>query len=101
MNNSLKIILLAGLVILIGLLLLNVTGMITLLPIRSSTGSATEPTQAGLANPASVHCQDQGYTLEIHTAEDGGQYGVCVFPDGSQCDEWAFYRGECGPGSGE
>jgi putative hemolysin len=101
MNNSLKIIMLAGLVILIGLILLSVTGVITLSPIRSSTGSATGPTQAGLANPASVHCQDQGYTLEIHTAEDGGQYGVCIFPDGSQCDEWAFYRGECGPGSGE
>jgi hypothetical protein len=22
---------------------------------------------------------------------------VCTFPDGSQCDEWAYFRGECGP----
>lgn len=52
----------------------------------------------GLPNPASVNCQGKGYTLEIRTAEDGSQMGVCIFPDGSECDEWAFYRGECGPG---
>jgi len=51
----------------------------------------------GLPNPASVYCQEKGYTLEIRTAEDGGQMGVCIFPDGSECDEWAFYLGECSP----
>jgi hypothetical protein len=23
-----------------------------------------------------------------------------LFEDGSECDEWAFYRGECAPGQG-
>ena len=32
------------------------------------------------------------------TDAQGGQSGMCVFPDGSQCDEWAFFRGECQPG---
>jgi putative hemolysin len=50
---------------------------------------------AGLANPASVYCEEQGYTLEIRTDEQGSQYGFCVFPDGSECEEWAFFRGEC------
>jgi len=50
-----------------------------------------------VANPASVFCQEQGGQLEIRTGADGGQFGVCLFADGSQCDEWAFYRGECGP----
>ncbi len=50
----------------------------------------------GLANPASVYCEEQGYKLEIRTDEQGS-YGVCLFPDGSECDEWAFFRGECGP----
>jgi putative hemolysin len=56
-------------------------------------------TPIGLPNPASVHCQEKGYTLEIRTATDGSQHGVCIFPGGSECDEWAFYRGECGPTS--
>jgi putative hemolysin len=51
----------------------------------------------GLPNPASVYCEEQGNRLEIRTAEDGSQSGVCVFPDGSECDEWAYYRKECGP----
>jgi len=52
----------------------------------------------GIANPASVHCVDLGYQLEIRTSADGGQYGVCMFPDGTECEEWEFFRGECSPG---
>jgi putative hemolysin len=52
--------------------------------------------QAGMPNPASVYCTQKGNKLEIRTASDGSQSGVCVFPDGSTCDEWAYYRGECG-----
>jgi putative hemolysin len=63
------------------------------------TTSSAKP-DVGLANPASVHCQDQGYTLEMRAGENG-TYGVCVFPDGSECEEWAFFRGECGPGAEE
>lgn len=51
----------------------------------------------GLPNPASVFCEEKGYTLEIRTAEDGSQQGFCIFPDGSKCDEWAYFRGECSP----
>ncbi|HRE28110.1 MAG TPA: DUF333 domain-containing protein [Anaerolineales bacterium] len=59
--------------------------------------SATGATPADLANPASVHCREMGNTLVIQTDDDGGQQGICVFPDGSTCDEWAFFRKECGP----
>lgn len=52
---------------------------------------------AGLPNPAAAYCEEQGYNHEIRTAADGSQSGVCIFPDGSECDEWAFFRGECGP----
>jgi putative hemolysin len=54
---------------------------------------------ANMPNPASVYCEENGGTVKIVTAEDGSQSGVCVFTDGSECDEWAYFRGECGPGS--
>jgi putative hemolysin len=50
-----------------------------------------------IANPASVFCAQNGGTLNIVTAADGSQGGLCVFPNGSQCEEWAYYRGECSP----
>jgi len=61
-----------------------------------------EPTETGIPsvnmpNPASVYCEQNSYIHEIRTADDGSQSGVCVFPDGSACDEWAYFRGECGP----
>ncbi|WP_454735034.1 DUF333 domain-containing protein [Cupriavidus necator] len=28
----------------------------------------------------------------------GGQTGICTFPSGKQCEEWALMRGECTPG---
>lgn len=52
--------------------------------------------QADMPNPASVYCEEQGNRLEIRTAADGSQTGICIFPDGSECDEWAYYRSECG-----
>ena len=59
--------------------------------------AATDMPQAGMPNPASVYCKQNGNKLEIRTAADGSQNGICVFPDGSTCDEWAYFRGECGP----
>ncbi len=50
-----------------------------------------------LANPASVHCEQNGGKLKIMTG-DGGQSGVCLFDDGTRCEEWRFFRKECAPG---
>ena len=50
-----------------------------------------------MANPASVNCTEQGGKTEIRD-EASGQVGYCIFPDGSECEEWAFFRGECVPG---
>jgi inhibitor of cysteine peptidase len=51
-----------------------------------------------MANPASVFCGENGGTVELRTDAAGGVAGFCVFPDGSECDEWAYFRGECAPG---
>ena len=49
----------------------------------------------GLANPASVYCQGLGFREETRENELG-QSGVCIFPDGSECDSWDFLAGRCG-----
>ena len=67
-----------------------------------SPGEADDEASLGgmqIANPAAVYCVEQGGTSETRTADDGGQYGVCVFPDGSEYDEWELYRGEVTVGS--
>jgi putative hemolysin len=75
---------------------------LTLVLIGAACAQAKEPTQtpaqAELPNPASVFCEGQGGKLEIRQDASGGQAGFCLFPDGSECDEWAYFRGECQPG---
>jgi hypothetical protein len=41
-----------------------------------------------MPNPSSVYCADMGYILDLN--------GTCIFPDGTSCPEWDFFRGECG-----
>lgn len=67
-------------------------------PMDAPSASADADAEtAGMANPASVYCAEQGGTEE--TREDPeGQRGVCIFPDGSECDSWAYHRKECAPG---
>jgi len=65
--------------------------------IQKPKPSATGIPPANVPNPASVYCVQNGNKHEIHTAANGSQSGVCVFSDGSTCDEWAYYKGECSP----
>jgi putative hemolysin len=56
---------------------------------------AKEEPSTGMANPASVYCQGLGFKEETRE-NDLGQYGVCLFPDGTECDTWDFLAGRCG-----
>ena len=63
----------------------------------TATPSATEPEDkppgeeggpaVGLANPSAVYCTKLGYKYED---------GNCIFPDGTKCNAWDFFRGKCG-----
>lgn len=58
----------------------------------------TEAPSGEVPNPASAYCLKHGGVLELKpTAE--GVVGYCRFADGSVCEEWAYYRGECAPGA--
>lgn len=53
-----------------------------------------EQNQAGLPNPASTYCEKQGGRIEMRNNKNG-QYGICLFEDNRQCEEWTLFRGEC------
>lgn len=84
--------------------ILPLTAVLILLAACAAPQAQTVPipttaTRPKLPNPASVFCEQQGNKAEIRTAADGSQSGVCIFLDRSECDEWAYFRGECGPAS--
>jgi putative hemolysin len=68
----------------------------TTVPATPETGNGSGQTTT-MANPASVNCTEKGGKLEIRTSKPG-EYGVCLFEDNRQCEEWALMRGECPAG---
>ena len=50
--------------------------------------------EATMVNPASQNCLDKGGQLEIKKNKNG-EYGICIFEDNYQCEEWALFRGDC------
>lgn len=84
-----------SIVIAVGLFLLSACRNGT---VRPSLATVT-PNSANIANPAAAYCSQQGNQPEIFTAADGSQHGACIFPNGNECDEWAYYRDECSPDS--
>ena len=56
-------------------------------PAEESTG-----TVIGMANPASVYCEEQGGTLTIVEDKEGNQSGMCKLADGTEVEEWEYYR---------
>jgi len=56
---------------------------------------APAPAATQLANPASTNCIAVGGRLDFEKDLAGARFGVCLFEDNHQCEEWALLRGEC------
>jgi putative hemolysin len=72
----------------------NTGGVVVDKPASNTSPIATTP-NAGVANPASANCLNNGGRLVIAKMGNGGEYGLCYFDDNRACEEWAMYRGEC------
>ena len=57
--------------------------------LASGVATAAAP---DLANPAAVLCAKNGATVTNEAAPNGAQRGICVFPNGTRIDEWAYFR---------
>ncbi len=72
----------------------------TLIAEQSTDKEISVPTsisenKIGMANPAAVYCIELGYGYKI-TKGPLGEYGTCIFPDKTECEEWQFLAGKCG-----
>jgi putative hemolysin len=74
----------------------EVRGWVMLMMLRSTNVKADseESTGAvvGIANPASVYCEEQGGTLTIVEDKEGNQSGMCKLADGTEVEEWEYFR---------
>ncbi len=43
-----------------------------------------------IPDPSASYCSDSGYTYDVRKNSEGNQYGVCIFPDGTECSAWAY-----------
>jgi putative hemolysin len=86
-------------IILLLALILSISALIT--SCRTSQETSTpfpengeEDPFIGIPNPASFYCQEMGYELELRET-DSGTEGICIFPNGAECEEWEFLAGGC------
>ncbi len=49
---------------------------------------------SGYDNIAAKYCEAMDYTYTIEHSKHGDQVGVCVLPDDTKVDAWAFYKGK-------
>jgi hypothetical protein len=57
-----------------------------------NTTEESTGTVVGIANPASVYCEEQGGKLTIVEDAEGNQSGMCKLADGTEVEEWEYYR---------
>jgi putative hemolysin len=55
-------------------------------------GDDVDDADTQIPNPASVFCEQSGGIVRMETDEDGSETGICVLADGTEVDEWEYYR---------
>jgi len=71
----------------------GLVGNVTPTPLPENPDGEEDPF-IGMPNPASFYCQEMGYELDMRE-NDQGTEGICVFPNGTECEEWEFLSGGC------
>jgi putative hemolysin len=80
-------------------LVVFVLAILVILSIPNKTIIHDLQSNTTIANPASVYCIQNGGNFSIVEDKGGNQQGMCTLSDGTLCDEWAYFRGECGNSS--
>jgi len=99
MKSRFAVVLILGLCVAACIIIAGCTQQSSTVPTTAPTPATTPIVQAvptgtaGMPNPASVNCGNVGGTLQIENSP-AGQYGMCNFPNGTSCEEWALFRGE-------
>ena len=80
----------------------EVRGWVMLMMYRSANEKAPTPEEpkaeewtgnnVWIANPASTYCIEQEWEIEIREDAEWAQYGVCKFKDGTEVEEWEYFR---------
>ena len=73
----------------------RLTAYIAVLALAGCTAAPTSTEFTAL--DAAQNCTAQG-GKRVAERGGGGEIGVCVFPDGRQCEEWALLLGRCARG---
>jgi uncharacterized protein len=66
--------------------------LLVVVPVAGCGNNDNNDGPTGVANPASVFCEEQGGHVANERDADGGERGVCVLPDGTRVDEWEYWR---------
>ena len=53
------------------------------------------PVDETIVNPYEALCRAKNFKYETKVRSDGSEHGVCIFPDGKECDAWDYYVGYC------
>jgi putative hemolysin len=68
------------------------TAQQTATPVTENPSGTPTKATVGLPNPASVSCIKQQGRVDLRPDAAGTVSGICVFPDGRECEEWALFR---------